>query len=558
MGATGQQGTAIHAMSESSAHTETISRIENLINIGIALSVEKDKERLLEKILIEAQNLTHADAGTLYLLNDKKQLCFEILRTRSLDISLGGTTGNAIKLSPISLYDDRGKANHKTVAAHAALSGETINIEDAYKAKGFDFSGTKEYDKTINYRSQSFLTVPMKDHENRVIGVLQLINATEPASGKTCHFSIEDQQLTESLASQAAVALSNHNLLRDLRTLLERFIEVIASAIDEKSPYTGGHCRRVPEIATMLAEAVHDTDKGPFAELRFSEQEMYELKIAALLHDCGKITTPVHIVDKGTKLETIFNRIELIESRFTIIKRDAEITLLKQIADNNDVQLTETLQKQHTALVATLDDELEFLRKSNLGSEFMCEEDQLRVKQISRRTYLDNNGQPQALLNEEEVYNLNIQKGTLTPEERKLINNHIVSTIHMLEKLPFPPHLHNVPEIAGGHHETMDGRGYPFGLKREQISVQARIMGIADIFEALTAADRPYKSAMPISQSLNILEKMKADQHIDPDLFDVFIDKKVFAHYARHFLEPAQLDILDIEKLSNPKHSSAH
>jgi HD-GYP domain-containing protein (c-di-GMP phosphodiesterase class II) len=537
-------------MSESSAHADTISRIENLIGIGIALSAEKDKERLLEKILIEAQNLTRADAGTLYLLNDENQLCFEIMRTCSLNIALGGTTGHAIQLAPIPLYDDKGQANSKTVAAHAALTGQTINIEDAYKAGGFDFSGTKKYDKKINYRSQSFLTVPMKNHENRIIGVLQLINATDPVSDKTCHFSADDQHLTESLASQAAVALSNHNLLRDLRILLERFIEVIATAIDEKSPYTGEHCRRVPEIAMLLAKAVHDTEQGPFASLRFSEQDMHELKIAALMHDCGKITTPVHVVDKATKLETIFDRIKLVEARFTIIKRDAEISLLKKLAESDNSQLARTLQQQYAELLTQLDEELAFLRKSNLGSEFMCEEDQQRVKQVARREYLDNNGQPQPLLSEEEIYNLTIQKGTLSPEERDIINYHIVTTINMLEKLPFPAHLCNVPEIAGGHHETMDGKGYPRGLTREQMSVQARILGIADIFEALTAADRPYKKAMPISQALSTLERMKEDQLIDPDLFDVFIEQKVFAHYAKHFLDASQQDTPDTEQAS--------
>jgi len=537
-------------MSKSSTATNSISRTENLIDIGIALSVEKDKARLLEKILIEAQNLTTADAGTLYLLNDEDQLSFEILRNTSLNIALGGSTGQSIQLAPVPLYNERGEANNQTVAAHAALTGQTINIRDAYKAEGFDFSGTRQYDKKMGYRSQSFLTVPMKNHENRIIGVLQLINATEPASGDTREFSAEDQHLTESLASQAAVALSNHHLLRDLRILLERFIEVIATAIDEKSPYTGGHCRRVPEIAMLLAEAVHNTGQGPFADRRFSEEEMYELKIAALMHDCGKITTPVHVVDKATKLETIFDRIKLVEVRFTIIKRDAEINLLTKLAGCSDTQHADELQQQYSDLLTELDEELAFLGKSNLGSEFMRKEDHHRVRQIARRKYRDNHDQLQPLLSEEELYNLTIQKGTLTPEERNIINHHIVATINMLEKLPFPAHLRNVPEIAGGHHETMDGRGYPRGLSREEMSVQARIMGIADIFEALTAADRPYKKAMPVSQALDILERMKEDQHIDPDLFDVFVEQKVFARYAKDFLEISRQDTPSSEEAS--------
>jgi HD-GYP domain-containing protein (c-di-GMP phosphodiesterase class II) len=526
-----------------------LSRIENLVSIGIALSTEKNTGRLLEKILIEAQDLTNADAGTLYLLSDDNRLSFEIMRTRSLGIALGGSTERAVQLAPIPLYKEDGLPNNKTVAAYAALTGETINIDDAYYARGFDFTGTKEYDKKIGYRSKSFLTLPMKNHENYIIGVLQLINAADPETGETIPFSPEHQQLAESLASQAAVSLTNHNLLEDLRNLLERFIEVIASAIDEKSPYTGGHCRRVPEIAMMLAEAVHTSNKGPFADLRFSEQEFYEMKIAALLHDCGKITTPVHVVDKATKLEAIFDRIKLVESRFALIKREAEIACLRELLDCNGKDKDEQLRKNYEQLVTTLDEEFTFLQHCNIGGEFMKEEDIQHVKQIARREYLDSDNKPHPLLTEEEVYNLTISKGTLTNEERKIINHHIVSTINMLEKLPFPKHLQNVPEIAGGHHETMDGRGYPRGLRRDDMSVQARIMGIADIFEALTAADRPYKKAMPISQALKILGNMKLEQHIDPDLFDIFIDEAVYAKYARDFLESEQMDQFELESL---------
>ncbi|MGD8515145.1 MAG: HD domain-containing phosphohydrolase [Granulosicoccaceae bacterium] len=527
-------------------NSHLITRIENLIQIGIALSAEKNLEHLLEKILIEAQGLTHADAGTLYLITDDEQLSFEIMRTRSLGIALGGSTGRAVQLAPIPLYDADGHPNNRAVSAYTALTGETINIEDAYTASGFDFSGTKAYDKKIGYRSKSFLTLPMKNHENRIIGVLQLINASHPLNDEIISFSREDQQLAEALASQAAVALTNRHLLDDLRTLLEKFIEVIATAIDEKSPYTGGHCRRVPEIAMRLAQAVHDAAKGPYADLRFSDEELYELKIAALLHDCGKITTPVHVVDKGTKLETIYNRIELIETRFAIIKKQAEIDYLRKLAQEQDEA---ALQKEYDHTLETLDEELVFLQHANIGSECMSEADQARVRQIAKRQYTDHNGKHLPLLSDEEVYNLTIPKGTLTPEERDVINYHIVSTINMLERLPFPKHLRNVPEIAGGHHETMDGRGYPRGLNREQMSVQARIMGIADIFEALTAADRPYKKAMPISQALGILGRMKNNNHIDPDLFDIFINAKVYENYARDFLDERQLDPVDLEKL---------
>ncbi len=520
---------------------ELLKNIKQLVSIGISLSAEKNTERLLEYILISAQDLTNADGGTLYLLNDDDKLSFEMMRTRSLDITLGGPTHNAVQLKPIPLFDKQGEPNNRTIAAFAALTGEVVNIEDAYSAQGFNFEGTKEYDKKNGYHSKSFLTLPMKNHDNQIIGVLQLINAIDTRSGEVIKFSDDSQRLAESFASQAAVALTNHQLLDDLRTLLERFIEVIAGAIDEKSPYTGGHCRRVPEIAVMLAKAVHRADKGVFADLHFSDQEMYELKIAALMHDCGKITTPIHVVDKATKLETIYDRIKLVETRFALLKREAEINLLQEVMSSTDKE-QEALRKNHEELLATFSEELDFLRHTNIGGEYMAEEKQQRIHEIAKRRYRDFNDEWQPLLTEDEVYNLCIAKGTLTAEERDVINYHMQSTINMLEKLPFPKQLKNVPEIAGGHHETMDGKGYPRGLTREQMSVQARIMGIADIFEALTAADRPYKKAMPISQALEILGNMKLESHIDPDLFDVFLHEKVYEEYARGFLKEEQID----------------
>jgi len=525
-----------------------LNSIEQLVSIGISLSAEKNTDCLLEHILISAQDLTNADGGTLYLLNDGKQLTFEMLRTRSLGVALGGPHHGTVKLPSIPLYDKNGNPNKQTIAAFAALTGEVINIEDAYSAHGFDFQGTKKHDKENAYHSKSFLTLPMKNHDNQIIGVLQLINAIDSKTGKVISFTADNQRLAESLASQAAIALTNHQLLEDLRSLLENFIEVIAGAIDEKSPYTGGHCRRVPIIAMLLANAVHRSDKGAFADLHFSDQEFYELKIAALMHDCGKITTPIHVVDKATKLETIFDRIKLVEARFALLKRDAEINLLQEVMSSTDDE-QESLRKNYEALLITLDEELDFLGRANIGGEFMSEEKQQRIKEIAKRRYRDINGKWQPVLSDEEIYNLCITKGTLTSEERNIINYHMQSTINMLEKLPFPKHLKNVPEIAGGHHETMDGKGYPRGLTRDQMSVQARIMGIADIFEALTAADRPYKKAMPISQALNILGKMKCDSHIDPDLFDVFLHEKVYDEYARDYLSEEQNDNFEATEL---------
>jgi HD-GYP domain-containing protein (c-di-GMP phosphodiesterase class II) len=434
------------------------------------------------------------------------------------------------------------------VAAYAVLNDRTVNIPDAYEAEGFDFSGTRKFDESTGYRSKSFLTIPMKNHENEIIGVLQLINAIDPETNEIVTFSPANQQLVESLASQAAVALTNHNLIEGLKDLFEAFIELIADAIDEKSPYTGGHCQRVPELTMMLADAANRTRVGPLKDFSMSEKDIYELRIAAWLHDCGKVTTPESVMDKPTKLSTIFDRIHLVEQRFELLKKQAECDMLrKQLEAMKSGQSLDVakLDIQLTAFKQQLDEDRDFLCNANIGGEFMRPEHQQRVRDIAAYTLLDAEGKPTNLLTENEIYNLNIARGTLTSEERTIINNHIVVTINMLESLPYPKDLRRVPEYAGGHHERMDGKGYPRGLTREQMSVPARVMGIADIFEALTSRDRPYKKAKTLSESLNILGKMKLDNHIDPDLFDVFIREKVYLRYAQQFLEPEQIDEVD-------------
>ena len=531
---------------------DVVQRLEQLNAIGASLSAERDINRLLETILTAAKSITRADGGTLYRVADDRTLRFEIMRTSSLKYYLGGTTGNAVPFYPIQLYKD-GKPNHNMIAAYVALTGNTVNIPDAYTADGFDFSGTRAFDSKTGYRSKSFLTVPMRNHENEIIGVLQLINAHDPDTGEIVPFSSSDQRLTESLASQAAIALTNRMLINQLEELFESFINLINSAIDEKSPYTGGHCQRVPTLTMMLADAATESKEGPLAEFEMSEKDRYELKIAGLLHDCGKVTTPVHVVDKATKLETIFDRIHLIETRFEVLKRDAEIELLKaraELAERSAPMVErEAAEARYRDRVRQLNEDRSFLRACNIGVESMREEDAERVRMIARYRWTDSAGYEANFLTEDEVKNLTIRSGTLTADERQVINHHIVATIRMLESLPWPRHLKNVPEYAGGHHERMDGKGYPKGLTREQMSVQARVMGISDIFEALTAKDRPYKRGKTLSESLEILGRFKQSGHIDPDLFDVFVRKKVYLRYAEAFLDSEQIDSVDESKI---------
>lgn len=519
-------------------------RLEQLTEIGAALSSERNLDRLLEKILLAAMTITRADGGTLYRpTDDGRHLRFAIVRTDSLGIAFGGTTGQPIsgKFHDLPLFQEDGSRNDHLVAAHAANTGKTVNIPDAYSASGFDFSGTRKFDQGTGYRSKSFLTVPMKNHEGDLIGVLQLINSRHPQTGQVDAFSEADQRLAESLGSQAAIALTNHQLLSQLESLFESFIGLINLAIDEKSPYTGGHCQRVPELTMMLARAVNATSDGPLAPIQLSEKDMYELRIAALLHDCGKVTTPVHVVDKATKLQTLHDRIHVIDVRFEVLKRDAEIRMLREIAAGAEPASAEAAFRD---FCAQCDADRDFLRRSNVGGERMGDADVQRVQQIGRQyTWRGPDGETAPLLDADEIENLSIRAGTLTHNERQIINHHITATIKMLESLPWPNNLKNVPEYAGGHHERMDGKGYPKGLTREQMSWQARMMGIADIFEALTAGDRPYKKGMPLSQALSIMRNFRDNQHIDPDLFDVFERHQVYRQYAEAFLTPEQIDL---------------
>ena len=528
-------------------------RLEQLNQVGVALSKETDINRLLEAILLAAKKITNADGGTLYRVIDDRTLKFEIMRNDTLKIAMGGTTGADIPFPPINLFDQDGKPVNTMVVAHAFHHDTSVNIADAYIEEGFDFSGTKTFDQKTGYRSQSFLTVPMKNHENEIIGVLQLLNAKSQATGAVSPFSSEDQQLAESLASQAAIALTNRLLINHLENLFESFINLINAAIDDKSPYTAGHCERVPQLTMLLAEAVNNCAVGPLKNFSMNDKDRYELKIAGLLHDCGKVTTPVHVVDKATKLHTIFDRIALVDTRFEVIRRDAEIALLKTklaALEKKDKQAVDAAEHEFKLQMRRIDEDREFLRFGNVGGEFMKPEDLERVKQTSGKyRWRDVEGSDADFLTADEVENLTIRAGTLTAAERQIINHHIDVTIQMLEALPWPKHLKNVPEYAGGHHERMDGKGYPRGLTRDQMSVQARCMGIADIFEALTARDRPYKKGKTLSESLSILGKFKLGGHIDPDLFDIFMWEKVYLKYAEQCMDKEQVDDVDLAQV---------
>ncbi|MES2259003.1 MAG: HD domain-containing phosphohydrolase [Pseudomonadota bacterium] len=535
-------------------HTQIAQRLDQLTELSVALGTSHDTAVLLERILMVAKGMTNADGGTLYRPSeDGRSLCFHISVNDTLGIRQGGAHGDAIDIPAVPLFDAQGDKNLASVAAYSANFGLSVNIEDVYQADVFNFSGMRSFDQQRGYHSKSFLTVPMTDHEGELVGVLQLINAKDPVDGEIRAFSPTDQRFIEALAAQAGVAITNQRLIQQLEDLLEALVNLINIGIDEKSPYTGRHCQFVPELTMMLAEAVHNTESGPLAEFRMTDGDRKELWLAGLLHDCGKITTPVHVVDKATKLETIFDRIHMIDTRFEVLMRDAEIRALKaQLAGGDEAALQQQLQQE----LAQLASDRDFLRVANVGGEGMQAADQERVRQIATYRWVGPRVEDkqivhgeQNFLSDEELNNLTIRFGTLTEAERKEINNHISVTIRMLESLPWPKHLQNVPEYAGGHHERMDGKGYPRGLTKEQMSVQARVMAIADIFEALTARDRPYKKGKPLSESLRILGNFSLNGHIDPDLFDIFIRQKVYMEFARKNVDERQLDYVDESKI---------
>ena len=516
-------------------------QIHRLSEIGVALSTEKNTDRLFEMILDEATRITKADGRTLYTVDENGNLRFEILSNDTMNQKMGGTSGVEIPYYPVKLHLSNGEPNNSNVSAYVALTGKTVNILDAYETKkGFDFTGTKAFDQKNNYRSKSFLTVPLKNHENEIIGAMQLINARDE-QGNVISFDKNMQEQVESLSSQGAVALTNKRLVEELKTLFEAFIKLIATAIDKKSEYTGGHCERVPVITMMLADALENTKDGKFKDFFMTPEERYELYIAAWLHDCGKVATPPHVVDKSTKLETIFDRIELIRTRMEILKRDAEIAFLKRQLNGN---VPDNFDQMYYDQIKEIDENMQFLESCNIGGEFMLPERQERVINIAeQQIHLGDETQP--FLSKEEVKNLNIPKGTLLPEEREIINDHIVITIEMLEQLPYPKQLKNIPEYAGGHHEKLDGTGYPKRLKGDEMSTQAKIMAIADIYEALTAADRPYKDGKKLSQAMRIMGYMKNDYHIDEDLFEIFVKSGVYKDYADKYIADTQIDKVD-------------
>lgn len=520
--------------------------IEQLNEIGYLLSTEKDFHKVMKKILTVAKRLSNADAGTFYLMSgDGKSLQFTAVQTDSLEINLSRAEGT-LNWPNLQLYKEDGSDNDVNISVHSAINNSLINIADVYKSDEFDFQGPKAFDESSGYRTTSMLVVPMQSYDDEVIGVLQLINKKAKDNKTIIPFTKADEKLILSMSSQAAVSITQSKLVKELETLLNSFIQSIADAIGEKSKYTQGHINRVAEITLLIANAINEDKTGIYKDKFFNEEQLKELDIAAWMHDIGKITTPEFIVDKATKLETIYDRINTLEIKFELLKKEKELDYLKELTKQNDELKKQELKKAYEIQINQIDDEFKFLCEMNKGGEFMDDKKIDRLKKIAQYQ-ITMNQKKQKILTDNEIYNLSIKKGTLTEEERDIINNHAKISYDMLNALPFPKKLKNVPTIAGGHHEKINGKGYPLGLKGDEISFEARILAVADIFEALTASDRPYKDPNTLNQSAKILSYMVKDKELDKEIVKFFMEKGLYLEYAKNNLLESQIDKVDVK-----------
>ena len=504
-------------------------KFEEIMKINLAITSQHNKDKLLEDILILTRKLTNADAGTLYIKSeDEKSLKFKVVQNDSLHIKMGGTT-ELPNWSDLPIYLEDNSLNNKMVAVVCANEKRIINISDVYKTTKYKFDGTKEFDKKTSYRSKSMLVIPLINHENEVIGVLQLINKIK--NSEIISFDKFDEKVIISLASQAAMALTNMQLITSLEDFINAFVATIAKAIDAKSPYTSDHIAKVEKIALLIAKAISD-DETIYKNIKYSQNDYKQIALAAWMHDIGKISMPEQVIDKATKLEKIYDRIYLIEQRFELIKKDKEIEYLKN----------EISKEEFKNSIKALNEDIIFIKRINLGGEFMSDKDIEKLEDISKLTYKkDDDFLP--LLSSDEYYNLSIKKGTLTKEEIDIIKNHAQLSLDMISELPFPKRYKDVLNIACNHHEKLNGLGYPRGLSAENISLEDRIMILSDIFEALTASSRPYKDAMKLSNVKNILNAMAQRGELDKDLIEFFFNHDIFKKYSNEELNQEQLDL---------------
>ena len=496
--------------------SDILQQVEDIINIGIALSAEKDRNRLLDMIVSEARRITNADAGTLYLCQGDC-LTFKIMQNESMNTFWGGH-GEPIDLPPVPI-------KMENVSAYVAITRKSVNIANVYQAEEFDFSGPRKFDEATGYKTLSMLVIPLVNHEDTVIGVLQLINARNE-KGELIPFEPYFENVINSLASQAAIFITNMQLLNDIENLFNSFVEVMATAIDSRTPYNANHTRRVALLAGELARAINQEKSTGKQVAVFSEEQIAQLVMAGWLHDIGKIATPLEVMDKATRIE---RQLELVMQRFDYIAASTRAQYLEKKLEliGYEAELEE-LERCWQVEQEYLKQARELVLLADNPATFEDADIREKLQEIATRTYRDSNGNLKPWLTERELTALSVVKGTLTEEERSIMEDHVVVTARMLDKIPFTRKLKDVPYFASIHHEHLDGKGYPKGLKGEEIPLEGRILALVDVFDALTADDRPYKKAMPLEQALKILGFMVKDGELDGELLDIFIRNEVW------------------------------
>ncbi len=550
--------------------------LDDILALTGELSSEDNVNDFIAKVMETAAGIANADACFFFHVTPAHFMNLVYSRIESLNSTTSGTS-NMLWFPSVFLPDIKQVAKKRPSEA-CAINGEIINSTNIFNEPNIEASLLKEFNKKADYNSVSALVFPLFDSKHHIIGVAQFINALD-ANGKIIKFSSEKQEKMIAVCQLIAIMLERRQLSETYTQLLESFVDVLAKAIDAKSPYTGLHCQKVPIITRMLASAAVSETEGPLKNFEMTEDDWYTLHIASWLHDCGKIITPEYIIDKAVKLETIHNRIHEIRTRFEVLRRDAHIEYLQKRLQNVDTQ--ENLQAEFVAKIKQLNDDFEFIGKCNIGDTALTKQDIERLDKISelcftryfnRMTGLSwgerklintpstyNKPEVEYILqdrpeqiagpyNQGELTNLKVTQGTINAAEREKINEHIVTTINILKNLPFPPELSNIVEYAGAHHERVDGKGYPNGLTGEQMSIPAKIMAIADVYEALTAKDRPYKEPKKLSEVLKIMREMKNSGHLDPDLYELFIKSGVYMDYAKEYIDKNQIDEINPEE----------
>ncbi|WP_201352658.1 HD domain-containing phosphohydrolase [Hydrogenimonas urashimensis] len=517
----------------------------HLIHIGTMLTEQTDKQRLYDTIVKAAREFVKADAGTLYIMDEaRRNLRFEVVQNETLGVDSGRSGEKKPDWPPLPLYHENGKENLNMVAAAAALQGRVINIPDIYGDNLFDFSGTKKFDEMTGYRSRSMLVIPLKDHEERVMGVLQLINRIDE-SGEIVPFSREDEKIGFSLASQATLLMRNQILIHDLEEMFFSFLNALANTLDNKSAFTGRHIERMVDVTMEIVRAIQNDSKGMFKNLSFSEDEIKQIYLAALVHDIGKIVTPDYLVEKSTKLETVYDRVGLIRLRVELAKAQKHLALYRELCEKNGLK-HDAMDEIADCYAGELDNSMAFIERANSGSEYFDEDKIQKLHAINASGSIRIGAEERPLIEPDEMEALSVQKGTLTAKERRIIMDHVKETKRNLSQLIFPEKYRRIPEIAGAHHEKLNGKGYPDRLRAEEISLEARILAIADIFEALTASDRPYKKPNKLSEAMKILYYMAKDGELDYDIVKFFYEEGVYLKYARKHLHDEQIDEVDL------------